>query len=145
MVKKKRKPTAKVFIDSSVLVAAAISSKGTAREILEQGFSKMIAVYISNDVLDETERNLKIKSPKSLSYFNKFRDSFVAKLLNPSKRKILKAMEFIKAKDAPIVAGAVTAKADYLVTYDRKHLLQHKQEIEKNFKVKVVTPDKLTK
>lgn len=62
-----------------------------------------------------------------------------------SKSKILKTAKIVEAKDAPIVAGAVASKADYLVSYDRKHLLRHKKEIEANFKLKVVTPDEILK
>lgn len=46
---------------------------------------------------------------------------------------------------SPIVAGAVTSKADYLVSFDQKHLLQNKKEIEQNFKVKVISPGELIK
>ena len=48
-------------------------------------------------------------------------------------------------KDASIVAGAIAAKADYLVSYDRKHLLHQKQKINDNFKEKIVTPNELIK
>ena len=76
----------KVFIDSSVLMASAISPSGSARELINLGFT-----------------------------------------------------------NAPIVAGAMSSKADYLVSYDRKHLLQYKKEIKAHFKIKVVTPDQLVK
>lgn len=122
MAKKKRKKAAKVFIDSSVLIAAAISPTGSAREILEKGFNKKLILYISNDVLEETERNLELKSSKSLDYFYKFSESLVVTVINPTKNQIRKVIKSIEAKDAPIVAGAISAKADYLVTYDRKHL-----------------------
>jgi len=64
-------------------------------------------------------------------------------LVKPTKRQILKATKIIEGKDAPIVAGAIFSKADYLVSFDRKHLLQHKKEIEASFKLKVLTPDKV--
>ncbi len=48
-------------------------------------------------------------------------------MVKPTKRQILKATEIIEGKDAPIVAGAISSKADYLVS----------------FKLKVVTPDEV--
>ena len=93
------KKIAKVFIDSSVLIAAAISTKGTARDLIMKSFRGELKMIVSDLVIEETQRNLEDKAPE----------------------------------------------ADYLVSFDRKHLLQQKQEIKANFKIKVVTPDELTK
>lgn len=135
----------KVFIDSSVLMAAAISPTGAARDLINQGFTQQLNLYISPDVVEETKRNLKLKAPHGLDYFYKFYKSFAFTLIKPTKRQILKAAKLIEGKDAPIVAGAIVAKADYLVSYDRKHLLERKKEIEANFKFKVITPDEIMK
>ena len=69
----------------------------------------------------------------------------IAAAISPSKSLIAKVSKTVEEKDAPIVAGAIAAKADYLVSYDRKHLLHQKQKISDNFKVKTVTPDELIK
>jgi predicted nucleic acid-binding protein len=50
----------------------------------------------------------------------------------------------IAAKDAPIVAAALTAQVDYLVTYDRKHLLAQAERIRSAYNLAVVTPDVVT-
>ncbi len=142
-IKKPSNP--KIFIDSSVLIAAAISPKGSAREIINQGFAKSLDLYISDVVLEETERNLKLKAPHTLEDFYNFKETFVSKIVAPPRQLILKVAEVVNIKDAPIVAAAMQAKADGLASYDRKHLLQHKEEIEKNFKVKVGTPDEFLK
>lgn len=63
--------------------------------------------------------------------------------MKPTKRQIFKAAKIVVGKDAPIVAGAITAKTDYLASFDRKHLLKYKGDIEASFKVKVVTPGDL--
>ena len=42
-------------------------------------------------------------------------------------------------KDAPIVAAAIAAQVDYLVTYDRKHLLDPAEVTEKSG-LRIVTP-----
>lgn len=133
----------RVFIDSSVLIAAAISPTGSARELINQGFTQKIALYISPDVVEEAQRNLERKAPQGLDYFYKIYRSLSYTLVKPKKRQIFKAAKIVIGKDAPIVAGALQSKADYLVTYDRKHLLQYKKDIRESFKIKVITPDEL--
>ena len=133
----------KVFVDSSVLMAAAISPKGSARDLINEAFTQKLEICISPDVLEETERNLKLKAPLGLDYFYKSVQSLTFKLTKPTKKQILKAAKIVVGKDAPIVAGAIKAKVDYLVTYDRKHLLEYKREIKTNFHLKVVTPDEV--
>jgi len=96
-------------------------------------------------VLEETERNLTNKAPKALPTLQLFLEVLNPEVVSPSKSLVLKVSRVVDPKDAPIVAGAVSAKADYLVSFDRKHLLQYKQEIKAYFKVKVVTPDEVVK
>jgi predicted nucleic acid-binding protein len=51
-------PPAKVFIDSSVLIAAAISFRGSARELLNAGIVGDYQLFASQLVLTECERNI---------------------------------------------------------------------------------------
>lgn len=135
----------RIFIDSSVLIAAAISAIGSARELINRGIAQEIDLYLSSDVVEETERNLKRKAPEGLTYFYEIYESSSFLQVKPTKIQIFKAAKIVIGKDAPIVAGAIAAKADFLVSYDRKHLLSYTQEIEENFKINVVTPDELKK
>lgn len=45
-------------------------------------------------------------------------------------------------KDAPVVAAAVAANVDYLVTWDRKHLI-NPPEVAERSGLKVLTPGEL--
>lgn len=135
----------KVFIDSSVLIAAAISPKGSARDLIINSLNNKFKIIISDLVLEETARNLSNKAPKALPALQLFLETLNPEVVSPNKSLVMKASEVVELKDAPIVAGAVTAKADYLVSFDKKHLLQQKQKIEAKFKIKVVIPDELTK
>ena len=49
----------------------------------------------------------------------------------------------IVLKDAPIVAGAVHARAKFLATYDRKYLLTQASLIQDRFGITVGTPEAL--
>ncbi len=135
--------TRKLFIDSSVLIAAAISPTGSARDLLISSLNNKFTVVISDLVLEETARNLSNKAPGALPALQLFLEALNPEVVNPTKTLVAKVAEVIELKDAPIVAGAIASKADYLVSFDRKHLLQHKKEIKANFKIKVVTPDEL--
>lgn len=133
----------KIFIDSSVLVAAAMSSTGSARDLIMKSFRNKFKVVISNLVITETQKNLANKAPQALPPLQLFLEALNPEVVSPTKTFVLKAAEVVELKDAPIVAGAAYSKADYLVTFDRKHLLQHKREIKAILKVKVVTPNEL--
>lgn len=47
----------KVFLDSSVLIAAAISPKGYASDLITKSFRGELKVIVSDLVIEETQRN----------------------------------------------------------------------------------------
>ena len=134
----------KVFIDSSVLIASAISPTGSARDLIMKSFRNELKVAVSDLVIEETQRNLANKAPKALPALQLFLEVLNPEV-SPTRALVLKVSKVVEVKDAPIAAGAISSKADYLVSFDRKHLLQHKEEIKTHFKAKVVTPDDLIK
>lgn len=135
----------KVFIDSSVLIAAAISPNGSARDLIMRSFRSEFRVVVSGLVIEETQRNLTNKAPKALPALQLFLETLNPEVVSPNKTLILKVSRIIELKDAPIVAGAISTKANYLVSFDKKHLLRYKVEIKANFNIRVVTPNELTK
>jgi predicted nucleic acid-binding protein len=137
------KPQRSVFLDSSVLYAAAFSATGPARRLILKGFDGSVALAISDLVLDETKRNLKKNAPLALPYFNLLADLFSPVITNPTKAEVLKAAQIVHLKDAAIVAAAAKGKADYLATHDVKHLLTHAQAIEAVYGIAVIAPAEL--
>jgi uncharacterized protein len=138
-----KNPRRSVFIDSSVLYAAAFSATGPARRLILKGLEGSIALVISDLVLEETKRNLTKKSPEILPYFTTLADFFSPFITNPTKAEVLKAAQIVHLKDAPIVAAAAKAKAAYLATHDVKHLLSHAQAIAAAYGITVLTPAEL--
>ena len=130
----------KVFLDASVLIAAAISPRGHARDLVLQGLRGEWSLYLSSLVLEETQRNLARKAPKALPAFMSFRRTLTTNLVDPPKATVLEIAETVAVKDAPIVAAAVCVRAHYLATYDRRHLLSRAAVIRTQFGVEVVTP-----
>jgi predicted nucleic acid-binding protein len=134
----------KVFIDSSVLLAAAVSPSGGARELLIQAFAEgKFRLSLSPLVLEETGRNLAQKSPDALPYYRVLEQFLTAAQVHPSEQLVRQVAEHIELKDAPIVAGAIAAQARFLATHDQKHLLKHKELIRARFDVTVATPGEI--
>jgi predicted nucleic acid-binding protein len=117
-------PHRRIFLDSSVLYAAAFSATGPARRLILKGLERSIALAISDLVLEETKRNLTKNAPLALPYFHLLADLFV---------EVRKAAQIVHLKDAPIMAAAAKAKAEYLATHDVKHLLNHTQAIDEAY------------
>jgi predicted nucleic acid-binding protein len=133
-------PQRRVFLDSSVLYAAAFSAAGPARRLILKGMEGSVALAISDLVLEETKRNLTKNAPSALPYFTILADLLSPFIIQPTKAQVLKAAQIVHYKDAPIVAAAVKAKADYLVTHDVKHLLSHAKAIADAYMITVLTP-----
>jgi len=119
-----QKPRPKVFLDSSALIAGIASSKGAAREILRLAEIGLIEIIVSRQVVVETDRNITAKLPECLNDFRNYLETLAPMLVaDPSQRAILRFSSLIQRHDAPILAAAVAAQADYLVSWDQKHFM----------------------
>lgn len=131
---------ARVFIDSSVLIAGAISSSGAARRLLTAGLTGQVVLLFSDDVFEETARNLQKKFPAALPALAVFQAAFLDQTIQPRSSAVIRAAELVAAKDAPILAGA---KALYLVTFDQQHLLSAADRILETFGITATTPSQI--
>src|SRR4051812_8189071 len=86
-----KSPIGKVFVDSTVFMAAAISAHGSARDLLLLCIRGDIELVISPLVLEETERNVRSKAPASLADFLTFRDTLPAELITPTLDQVTQA------------------------------------------------------
>jgi predicted nucleic acid-binding protein len=137
------KPQRRIFLDSSVLYAAAFSKIRPARWPILKGIEGSIALAISDLVLEETKRNLTKNASLALPSFTILADLFSSFITDPTKAEVLKAAPIVHLKDRPIVAAAAKGKAAYLATHDVKHLLTHAQAIEAAYGITVITPAEL--
>lgn len=133
----------RVFIDSSVLIAGAISGSGNARELLLLGARGMVELVVSVDVLTETKRNLNRKVPHAVSSFELLRDTLFPSIVHPDSELVREVAAHVAAKDAPIVAAAILAQVEFLATYDQRHLIREAAEIQARFGLVVTTPDQI--
>ena len=56
----------RIFIDASVLFAAALSKTGFARDLILVGAREELTLVLSAFVIEETRRNLATKAPHAL-------------------------------------------------------------------------------
>lgn len=127
----------KVFVDSDVIISSLISEKGAAYFLLDQQKANFIISSISKVELEEVVDRLQLDQTKLKSLMRK-------------KLKVIKLTKDISSieknfknytsdlDDTHIVAGAIKAKAKFLLTYNLRHF--DKQRISKDLSITVLTP-----
>ncbi len=115
----------RVFVDASVFYSACLSATGASREILLRGLRQQLVLVVSDVVREETERNLSHDHPEVLPLLTAFWDLVPFEIVSPTTGQVEAAAVYTKLKDAPIVAAAKAAGIDYLVSLDRKDLVDN--------------------
>ena len=121
----------KIVIDSSVWIAGIGSRKGYASEIIFKSYkSSQIEIFISSKILEEITHNLERKL--KFDHLSALRASkTVGNLcdfemeISTEEEKNIKIIKYIPDKN--ILALCKKIQADYLITFDRKHLIPLKQ------------------
>lgn len=125
-----------VFFNASVILAGLKSAKGDSAKLISWTKQNKIRGIISEIILDEAERNLEKLSLSKRSLEKKI-SAFKIKLA--PKASLVKKYRrvVIDYGDAHVLASAEEAKADYLVSLDKKHILILKPKVGK---IKIVSP-----
>lgn len=113
----------RVFLDSSVLVAAVASLEGASALVLGWCRQGKLTGYISTDVLGEANKNVGLKlGASSLSRFEDIIEkSHLVLVPEPSVEFISVCERVIHPKDASILAAAIQSPADTILTFDKRH------------------------
>ncbi|MFN8486928.1 MAG: PIN domain-containing protein [Caldilineaceae bacterium] len=111
-----------IFADSSVIIAGAVSRKGASRAVLSMAEIGLFQLVVSRQVVDECEQNLRHKFPGALPVFAQLLTNINLILTDePPLEESERWHPYIEAKDAPILAAAVEAKVDRLLSLNTKH------------------------
>lgn len=127
-------PKFNIFLDSSALIAGAISESGAAHVLLNLGETQDILLTVSEMVIVESERSMAKKSPSSLDDLrNLIKLSNLRIVENPTKEEVEANLYLIgDPTDVPILLAAMKTKVDYLATHNRKHFLDDLTVAEKS-------------
>ncbi len=130
-----------IFLDSSALIAGAISETGAAHVLLQIGESEDILLTVSEMVIVESERSVAKKSPLNLNDLRKLIKTAKLRIVNDPSRKEVEANLYLieDPNDVPILLAAMKAKVDYLATHNRKHFLDDPKVAERAG-IKIGTP-----
>lgn len=116
----------KLFLDANIIFTAAYSSRGSSRFLFSIAETGAVTLCTSLYALDEAKRNLVLKAADKLPTLETL-SPYLAIVPEPQPDKVAwAALHSLPPKDAPIMAAAVSCKADMLVTGDRRdfgHLL----------------------
>lgn len=118
----------RAVLDSSVLISALITPGGAPGRVLDAAEGGSFTLCLSHEIIAETAdallRNAKLQARYGIdrAAVEKFCHSLAAVAeMVIDLRPICVVPD--DPKDDPIIATAVAARADYLVTDDRRHLL----------------------
>jgi predicted nucleic acid-binding protein len=115
----------RLFVDTSALFSGLWSPQGGAYALLHMGEVGLIQLVASPDVLREIESVVRRKAPHALGLLALTLDRARLEISKPPNPTLMATSESLvpHAGDARIVAAALDASIDFLVTLDRAHLL----------------------
>lgn len=129
-----------LFLDSSVFIAATLSATGGSFRLLKESNHGNVRIITNEYVIEEITRVLQQKYPDTLFRFQQLLDWSATEIVPlPPPHMVKRHLHVINIEDAPILAGAFIAKADFLVTLDRKDFMQERQR-KANPPFVIVTP-----
>jgi predicted nucleic acid-binding protein len=132
----------RAFLDASILYAALVSQSGASRELLRRHVSGEVKLVISVYVVDETRRNLTNKQPDLAQSLELLLDILMFETVEVPIEAIREAATYTVLKDAPVIAAARSSGCEYLLTFDKQHLLNH-HEIASRSSLLIITPGEL--
>lgn len=113
----------RVFLDANILFSAAISASGTSRAIFELSgqYPEVIGLVVTEYAIREALTNLQRKRPGTVSDLLVLLDGLEFAQKPPQVLADRLQDRVPDPKDVPILAGAVWAEADLMVTGNSRH------------------------
>ncbi|HLC58306.1 MAG TPA: putative toxin-antitoxin system toxin component, PIN family [Candidatus Nanoarchaeia archaeon] len=130
----------KIVFDTNILISATLWEGSVAQKVLFKLIQEDTIIYTSKEILEEYKKVLK----RDFKYTEQEVETILEKILlfvqiiEPSEK-----LDIIKAdpEDNKILECAVASKAEYILSYDKKHLL-----ILKEFQgILILTPEQFLK
>jgi len=113
------RPRLRVFLDSNVIFSGLYSAEGAPGIILQHFMEGRLTIVISQQVLDEAVRTIREKLPEGLPALRRLLMSLPPEIREgPAPEETARWAKVIHPDDAGILAAAVAAQPDYLITGD---------------------------
>jgi predicted nucleic acid-binding protein len=113
-----------LFLDANVLFSAAHSPDGRARALFNLARLKRCDLFSSPHAIEEARRNIQLKYADDAPELEKLISDLVVTTEAKPESVAWAIAQSLPSEDAPILAAAVEAKVDLLVTGDRTHFGQ---------------------
>jgi len=104
----------RVYLDSNVLISASLKE---GSNFLDLWRLRDVTPVISHYVMDEVLRN--VRSPGHDSRLSSLLER--TQIVSDADARVIPSQVRLVAKDQPILAAAIAASVDYLVTGDKNH------------------------
>lgn len=132
----------KVFVDTSVLLAASASKTGGSALVLRLGSVGRVKLVTSEAVVEEAIRNAEKLHVTTIVIEHLVLSSNIRVDPPPAFALVEKYEAIVSEKDAHVIAAAMAAKTKVLITLDRKL----KEQGERSIKIiQILTPEELLK
>jgi len=132
----------RVFLDSSILIAALLSSSGGSFYILTQLRNKFyfqINKYVLEEIIEVLTKKFSSREELKSGLFFLLGLARVKVLSNPTKFSLKLLDRIINQKDAPILASALQ-NSDYFLTLDNDFLNEKIRNFTKQNNLLIFTP-----
>lgn len=111
----------RIFLDANVLFSACLRDRSRQYAFFALARAGHCRLITSAYALDETRRNLAQKATSRLIVLDVLTRLIELSTAPPADAVSRMAQHGLPTKDAPILAAAILARADILVTGDRRH------------------------
>ena len=114
-----------IFLDTSVIIAAVMSPTGGARLLFHLAHAGTVKLLVGSGVLQEAEEVIRRKAPELLGLLAQLLDEAGIEISTPptaaQQKKARSLLSYLP--DADVLAQAIAANPDWLVSHDKEHFL----------------------
>jgi putative PIN family toxin of toxin-antitoxin system len=127
----------RVFLDTSVIIAALMSPTGGARLLFHLSHAGAIRIVVGKGVLQETDEVLRRKASGLMGLLAQLLDEANVEIgAAPTSGQQAEAQSLLDyPPDASILAQAIASQCEWFVTHDKEHFLDNPALDELSFKI----------
>lgn len=128
------------FLDSSVILSGLASSEGGSFQLFAAAKKEKLRLISTPLIIEEVARHLTKIKVKPAELKNLLNQRLLRLIPNPEEKIIFACKNLTPdPNDAHVLAGAILAKTDFLLSLDKKHILT--ETVKKHlYPIKILSP-----